>query len=91
MELFFMMTGMLALLGPIAVGRARCIRITPRLLDRVNCILPTASHAESGARPPRGCANAVVSDRVAGLGRERRFKQQRPGHYLARLLRLTSC
>lgn len=89
MELFFMMTAMLALLGPIAVGRVRCIRITPRLLDLVNCILPTASHSESGARPARGRAYAVVSDSVAGLGRERRFKQQRPAHYLARLPRLT--
>jgi hypothetical protein len=31
MELFFMMTAMLALLGPIAAGRIRCIHFTPRL------------------------------------------------------------
>jgi hypothetical protein len=31
MEAFFMMTAMLALLGPMAIGRVRCIRITGRL------------------------------------------------------------
>ena len=43
MELFFMMTAMLALLGPIALGRMRCIRIAPRLLVLVADILPTIS------------------------------------------------
>jgi hypothetical protein len=49
MELFFMMTAMLALLGPIAVGRVRCIRITPRLLERVACIGPTVSRTKRAA------------------------------------------
>lgn len=31
MELFFMLTAMLALIGPIVAGRVRCILITPRL------------------------------------------------------------
>jgi hypothetical protein len=46
MELFFMMTAMLALLGPIAVGRVRCIRISPRLLDLVKSIRLTAPEGE---------------------------------------------
>lgn len=50
MELFFMMTAMLALLGPIAAGRVRCMRIAPRLLDLVNCILATVSHPEKRLR-----------------------------------------
>jgi hypothetical protein len=31
MEAFFMMTAMITLLGPIAVGRVRCIGIAARL------------------------------------------------------------
>ena len=43
MEYFCMMTAMLALLGPIAVGRVRCIRITPRLFALLSYVLPTAA------------------------------------------------
>jgi hypothetical protein len=50
MELFFMMTAMLALLGPIAVGRVRCIRISPRLLALVKSIHPTVPHGEGASR-----------------------------------------
>lgn len=31
MEAFFMMTAMIALLGPMAIGRVRCISVTARL------------------------------------------------------------
>jgi hypothetical protein len=48
MELFFMMTAMLALLGPIALGRVRCIRVTPRLRGLACYILPVRSHVQSG-------------------------------------------
>jgi hypothetical protein len=48
MELFFMMTAMLALLGPIALGRVRCIRVTPRLRGLACYIFPVRSHAQSG-------------------------------------------
>ena len=44
-----MMTAMLALLGPIAVGRVRCIRVTPRLRNLVNSMVPMASDATMGA------------------------------------------
>jgi hypothetical protein len=40
LELLFMLTAMLALLGPIAVGRVRCIRVTPRLLELVTYFVP---------------------------------------------------
>jgi hypothetical protein len=45
MEAFFMMTAMLALLGPMVVGRLRCIDITARLLelDLVKSILATVA------------------------------------------------
>jgi hypothetical protein len=49
MELFFMMTAMLALLGPIALGRVRCIRVTPRLRGLACYIFPVRSHARNGA------------------------------------------
>ncbi|MET0858824.1 MAG: hypothetical protein ABWY27_18910 [Telluria sp.] len=47
MELFFMMTAMLALLGPIALGRVRCIRVTPRLRGLACYIVPVRSRAQS--------------------------------------------
>jgi hypothetical protein len=60
MEAFFMMTAMITLLGPIAVGRVRCIDITARLLelDLVKSLLacesapaaPVAGNASSTAR-----------------------------------------
>ncbi len=40
MELIFMMTAMLALLGPIVAGRLRCIRIAPPLLVLVDSLVP---------------------------------------------------
>jgi hypothetical protein len=49
MELFFMMTGMLALLGPIAIGRVRCIRITPRRFALVANLRPTLSRINRAA------------------------------------------
>ncbi len=49
MELFFMMTAMLALLGPIALGRVRCIRVTPRLRGLACYIFPVRSHAQRSA------------------------------------------
>ncbi|WP_426173311.1 hypothetical protein [Massilia sp. TWR1-2-2] len=48
MELFFMMTAMLALLGPIALGRVRCIRVTPRLRGLACYIFPVRSRVQSG-------------------------------------------
>jgi hypothetical protein len=48
MELFFMMSAMLALLGPIALGRVRCIRVTPRLRGLACYIFPVRSHVQSG-------------------------------------------
>jgi hypothetical protein len=88
MELFFMMTAMLALLGPIALGRVRCIRIAPRLLDLVNRLLPTASHFANRVRLPRGPAPVDMSDSTSRMDSERRIQQQRP-RYLAGLLRVT--
>jgi hypothetical protein len=88
MELFFMMTAMLALLGPIAVGRVRCIRIAPRLFDLVNRSIATASPADTVARLPRGRADVAGSDRTSRMDSERRIQGQRP-RYLAGLLRLT--
>ncbi|MDQ2988255.1 MAG: hypothetical protein M3R60_04050 [Pseudomonadota bacterium] len=88
MELFFMMTAMLALLGPIALGRVRCIRIAPRLLDLVNRHLQTASHADHGARRPCGPTYVAISDSTSRMDSERRIQQQRP-RYLAGLLRVT--
>lgn len=86
MELFFMMTAMLALLGPIAVGRVRCIRIAPRLLDLVKCILQTATHSAIGVRLPQG--RDVRSAVTAWAdGSERRFKQQRSARYMGGLAR----
>ena len=49
MQLFFMMSAILALLVPIAVGRVRRILITPRLLDLFKRILPTMSATERDA------------------------------------------
>lgn len=88
MELFFMMTAMLALLGPIALGRVRCIRIAPRLLDLVNRILPTASHSGNGARLPRGCPYMAISGSTARMDSEHTIERQRP-RYLAGRLRVT--
>lgn len=88
MELFFMMTAMLALLGPIALGRVRCIRIAPRLLDLVNRLLPTASHSANRVCLPRGPAPVDMSDSTSRMDSERRIQQQRP-RYLAGLLRVT--
>lgn len=82
MELFFMMTAMLALLGPIALGRVRCIRIAPRLFDQVNRLIPTASHSDNVARLPRG------RDSIARMASARRILRQRP-RYLTGLLRVT--
>lgn len=46
MELFFMMTAMLALLVPIIVGRLRRALLAPRLSDLFNPIAPTLSAPE---------------------------------------------
>ncbi|MDB5920972.1 MAG: hypothetical protein JWR40_5206 [Massilia sp.] len=45
MEAFFMMTAMITLLGPIALGRVRCIGIAARLpeLDLVKSMLANVS------------------------------------------------
>ena len=43
MELFFMMTAMLTLIVPIAVGRVRCVLITPRLRNLFRCMRPIMS------------------------------------------------
>lgn len=73
MELFFMMTAMLALIVPIAVGRARCIVITPRLLYLFKSILSTISETGSvtlEAGPKRSAAaptEVICSDESATL------------------------
>jgi hypothetical protein len=69
MELFFMMTAMLALLGPIAVGRVRCIRIAPRLLDLVNGRLQTPSRAATGVQLSRGRDVCSAVARAGGSAR----------------------
>ena len=47
MEMFFMLSAMLALIVPIVIGRVRCIRVTPRLLQLYKCIVPSASLGKS--------------------------------------------
>ena len=76
MELFFMMTAMLALLGPIAVGRVRCIRIAPRLLDLVADLLPTVSRTnraalDAGVLPGQICWATLHVNATAALRRLR--------------------
>lgn len=87
MELFFMMTAMLALLGPIALGRVRCIRFAPRLFDLVDRNLSAASHPVIGAWLPRGRAHVVISGSTPRTNREPANQRQRP-RYLADLLRI---
>lgn len=74
MELFFMMTAMLALLGPIAVGRVRCIRFAPRLLALAANIMPTVSRTshgthDAGALPGRICWATLHTYATAALRR----------------------
>lgn len=51
MELFFMLTAMLALIGPIVAGRVRCILMTPRhLFKRMLSSMPLDQRSpEAGA------------------------------------------
>lgn len=71
MELFFMMTAMLTLLGPIAVGRVRCIGITPRLLDPVQVRQPAVASASKGGRESGRRLSAPYPARLARLAAAR--------------------
>ena len=51
MELFFMLSAMLALIVPIAIGRVRCIRMTPRLLHLFKSIASSAFPRERFLKP----------------------------------------
>jgi acyl-CoA dehydrogenase len=46
MQLFFLMSAILGLIVPVAVGSVRRILVTPRLLDLFKRILPTMSDTE---------------------------------------------
>lgn len=61
MELFFMMTAMLALLGPIAVGRVRCIRIAPG---------PDRSALDAGVLPGQICSATLHVCATTALRRQ---------------------
>lgn len=63
MELFFMMTAMLALLGPIAVGRVRCICI--RIAMR-----PDRSALDAGVLPGQICSATLHVCATAALRRQ---------------------
>jgi hypothetical protein len=60
MELFFMLTATLALIVPIAIGRIRCVRISPRLLHLFKCVLPPVALR---ARPLSTGAQGLLSDK----------------------------
>lgn len=70
MELFFMMTAMLALIVPIAVGRVRCILIVPRRRRLFNRILSTTAEIELALK-----AGAIVSMSGVASGRPDRPAQ----------------
>jgi hypothetical protein len=74
MELFFMMTAMLALLGPIAVGRVRCIRIAPRMLQLAAKIIASVSRVnrasfDAGVLPGQICWATLHVNATASLRR----------------------
>ena len=100
MEYFCMMTAMLALLGPIAVGRVRCIRVTPRLFTLLSYVLPTAAQRARSIRitPPRfalvsyffsTAARFGGNHRTDGLIGQRSFFRFGPAHLAAPWSRFT--